>query len=80
LKKIRIALFLSLHIQASLGARSCLLRQWLFLLRTASRLGVASEAGVHRRAFAFGGGPGRYALIQRFSKINISLTIESIAK
>jgi len=31
-------------------------------------------------ALAFGGGPDGYALIQRFSKINISLTIEPIAK
>jgi len=37
-------------------------------------------AGVHRRALAFGSRPGEYVLIQRFSKINISLTIESIAK
>jgi len=29
---------------------------------------------------AFGGEPGGYVLIQQFSKINISLTIESIAK
>jgi len=41
-----------------------------------------SGAGVHRRALAFGGGLGGYALIQQFSKINISLTINyiSIAK
>jgi len=29
---------------------------------------------------AFGDRPGGYALIQRFSKINISLIIESIAQ
>jgi len=37
-----------------------------------------SETGIHRRALAFGGRPGGYALLQQFSKINISLTIESM--
>jgi len=45
------------------------------------RYRVPKDAGrVHRRVLAFDGGPGGYALIQRFLKINISLTIESIAK
>jgi len=39
-----------------------------------------SETGIHRGTLAFGGGPDGYVLIQRFSKINISLTFESIAK
>jgi len=33
---------------------------------------------VYRRALAFGDGPHRYILIQRFSKINILLTIDQL--
>jgi len=63
--------------RVSRRARNCLLRQWLHLLRTSGVMSL-SGASVHRRALAFRE-PGGYAFIQRFSKINISLT-ESIAK
>jgi len=49
------------------------------LLRTNGVVSL-SGAGVHRRALAFSGESNRYALIQQFSKNNISLIIESIAK
>jgi len=45
---------------------------------THERRGIFQRGG-HCQALAFGGKPGGYVLIQRFSKINISL-IESIAK
>jgi len=47
--------------------------KWLCQLNR-QLLVILSGAGIHRQALAFVDGPNGYALIQRFSKINISLT------